>query len=182
MNVRDPLLARFEAVYAVVRDPVGRYLARRAEPASLDDLFAETMLVLWRRLGDVPPGDELPWCYGVARRVLANHRRAAGRPLRALAPLDEAHELAAPAIAYGEDPELVALLRTLSELDAEIVHLSIWEAMAPREIALVVGLTPNAVSIRLSRAKERLRAALETGRKETRDRRHPPSAGRKDGR
>ncbi len=40
--------------------------------------MAETFLVAWRRLDDVP-ADALPWLYGVARRVLANERRSAGR-------------------------------------------------------------------------------------------------------
>jgi RNA polymerase sigma-70 factor (ECF subfamily) len=34
------------------------------------DVVAETFLVAWRRLDDVP-ADPLPWLYGVARRVLA---------------------------------------------------------------------------------------------------------------
>ena len=40
--------------------------------------MAETFLVAWRRLDDVP-ADALPWLYGVARRVLANQRRSADR-------------------------------------------------------------------------------------------------------
>jgi RNA polymerase sigma-70 factor (ECF subfamily) len=35
-----------------------------------------------------------------------------------------------------------------------------WEGLAPREIATVTGLTPNAVSIRLHKAKKALAAAL----------------------
>jgi RNA polymerase sigma-70 factor (ECF subfamily) len=41
--------------------------------------LAETFLVAWRRLDDVPD-DPLPWLYRVARRVLANQRRSAGSP------------------------------------------------------------------------------------------------------
>ena len=36
-----------------------------------------------------------------------------------------------------------------------------WEELAPREIATVTGLTANAVSIRLHRAKKRLAAELD---------------------
>ncbi|MEV0634456.1 hypothetical protein AB0I77_05675 [Streptomyces sp. NPDC050619] len=82
---------RFEALARAVAEPLNRYLVRRADADAVDDILAETMLVLWRRLEDVPglgegppvDADEvLPWCYGVARGCLSNARRAQGRRLR----------------------------------------------------------------------------------------------------
>ena len=35
-------------------------------------------LVAWRRRDELP-GEPLPWLYGVARKVLANHRRGGAR-------------------------------------------------------------------------------------------------------
>lgn len=70
--------ARFEGLAHLVVEPLHRYLLRRTGADMVDDVLSETMLVLWRRLGDVPglgegsepdPGDVLPWCYGVARGV-----------------------------------------------------------------------------------------------------------------
>ena len=44
------------------------------------DVLADTMLVAWRRLDEVPGGDTTRlWLYGVARKVLANRRRGDGR-------------------------------------------------------------------------------------------------------
>ena len=48
----------------------------------------------------------------------------------------------------------------LGEADRELVRLWAWEQLEPREIALVLGLTPNAVSIRLHRIRTRLAADL----------------------
>lgn len=45
-------------------------------------------------------------------------------------------------------------------MDAELVRLWAWEELGPAEIALVVGLSPNAVSIRLHRARQKLRSML----------------------
>ncbi|MGA8246093.1 MAG: sigma factor-like helix-turn-helix DNA-binding protein, partial [Nocardioides sp.] len=42
----------------------------------------------------------------------------------------------------------------------ELLRLWAWEQLTPSEIATVLGTTPNAVGIRLHRAKERLRAEL----------------------
>lgn len=44
-------------------------------PKDAADAVAETFLVAWRRLPEVPSGEEArPWLYGVARRTLANQR------------------------------------------------------------------------------------------------------------
>ncbi|WP_307021576.1 hypothetical protein [Streptomyces canus] len=80
--------ARFDALARAVATPLHRYLLRRADADAADDILAETMRVLWRRLEDVPglgrgpvtdPDTMLPWCYGLARGCLSNARRADGR-------------------------------------------------------------------------------------------------------
>ncbi|HEY3714918.1 MAG TPA: RNA polymerase sigma factor [Jatrophihabitantaceae bacterium] len=60
-----------------VRDLLGYALRRVGSPEDASDVVADTMLVAWRRLGDVPTdGTARLWLYGVARRVLANHHRS----------------------------------------------------------------------------------------------------------
>ncbi|GAB3932916.1 RNA polymerase sigma factor [Kribbella albertanoniae] len=153
--MREP---RFEALVRAVGVPLHRYLVRRTDPAAVDDVLAETMLVLWRRIDDVPHLDDvLPWCYGVARGCLANARRAERRRLRLVDRLSRTEPVAEPA----EHIELYDALRTLGELDREVVMLWAWEGLAPRAIAEVIGLTPNAVSIRLHRAKKKLAVQLD---------------------
>ena len=44
--------------------------------------------------------------------------------------------------------------------DAELLRLWAWEQLAPGEIATVLGITANAASIRLHRAREKLREQL----------------------
>jgi RNA polymerase sigma-70 factor (ECF subfamily) len=157
--------ARFELLYPLARDPLVLYLARRAAPDAVEDLFAEVMTIAWRRIRDIPDGDELPWLYGVARRVLANHRRASGRLgrlLERIALVERGVDPGRPPESSG-DPDLAAALASLPAADAEVLHLWAWEELAPREIARVLDITPNAASIRLHRAKGRLRDALEPG-------------------
>ncbi|HSO50739.1 MAG TPA: sigma factor, partial [Acidimicrobiia bacterium] len=73
---------RFEVISAEVFDPLQRYLRRRASPDDAGDLLSDVLLTIWRRLDDVPAQAPLPWCYGVARRTLSNHRRSTRRRLR----------------------------------------------------------------------------------------------------
>ncbi|MFD9001566.1 RNA polymerase sigma factor [Streptomyces sp. NPDC059582] len=160
--------ARFEALSGVVAEPLHRYLRRRADADSVDDVLAETMLVLWRRLEDVPglgaegsvdPDEVLPWCYGVTRGCLANARRTERRRLRLVERLTQ---VAAPQPeAEADHLELHQALGTLGAVDREVVLLWAWEGLTPSAIAQVTGLTANAASIRLHRAKKKIAARLD---------------------
>ena len=55
---------RFERLVTEVYAPVQRYLLRRTDPTGADDVLGDVLLVLWRRLDDVPPERPLPWVYG----------------------------------------------------------------------------------------------------------------------
>ena len=134
--------------------PVQRYLARRADPGTADDVLGDVLLALWRRIDDVPAEAGLPWSYAVARRCLANQVRGRQRHRRLVAPPDPGP--ARPAPADGDEPTCTPPWPRCRPADAEVLRLWAWEELAPREIAVVLGTTPNAVSIRLHRAKARL--------------------------
>ncbi len=168
----DQRRRRVEDVVAQVGVPLQRYLRRRADASTADDVLGDVLLVVWRRADELPSGDPLPWCYGIARRCLANHVRGRKRHLRLVQRLSSVRLDGGTAT---DDPELEAALAALPATDAEVLRLWAWEGLEPREIALVLGTTANAVSIRLHRAKQRLRSALS-------DRTSDRTQTRKDGR
>jgi RNA polymerase sigma-70 factor (ECF subfamily) len=151
---------RFTELARAVGGPLRRYVVRRAEAGQVDDVLSETMLVLWRRLDDVPVDEPLPWCYGVARGCLANARRSQRRRQRLTERLATVRRSEPP-----EDADLYDALGRLSDDDRELVRLWAWEELAPHEIATVLGVTPNAVSIRLHRARKKLSGFLADARK-----------------
>jgi RNA polymerase sigma-70 factor (ECF subfamily) len=53
------------------------------------------------------------------------------------------------------------VLAGLDEADRELLRLWAWEQLEPREIAVVLDTTPNAVSLRLSRAKKKVARSIE---------------------
>src|ERR1035438_1584968 len=70
---------RFRRLVHEHSSAIGNYIRRRLYPltlADLDDLVEETLLVVWRRIDDVPQDAELSWMIGVARNVLRNARRS----------------------------------------------------------------------------------------------------------
>jgi RNA polymerase sigma-70 factor, ECF subfamily len=153
---------RFEDVSDEVFQPLQRYLRRRANPADADDALSDVMLTIWRRLDEVPQGRALPWSYGVARKTLANQRRSQARRLRLVQRMEsEPRVRVSPDPATeGPDAELTTALDALKDQDREILRLWAWEQLEPREIATVLGLTVNAATLRLSRAKKGLSAEL----------------------
>lgn len=152
-----PRRAAFEGVVEEVYEPLQRYLRRRLAPEDADDLLDDVLLVLWRRLDDVPGDGALPWTYGIARRCLANHRRSGQRRERLLQRVGAGlREPAGPDWTSETGAALHRSLDRLPERDREVVRLWAWERLEPREIAVVLDTTPNAVSVRLRRIQRRL--------------------------
>ncbi len=164
---------RFEQVAPGLVEPLRRYLVRRTDPDTAEDVLAETLLVCWRRVADLPD-PPLPWAYAVAANCLRNAERAARRQRRVAA---KVAALDPPANRVPEpegDPALTAALARMRPDDAELLRLWAWEQLTPAEIATVLDVTSNAASIRLHRARERLRAELRkvegsSGQRESRE-------------
>ncbi|WP_406316406.1 RNA polymerase sigma factor [Streptosporangium sp. NBC_01639] len=153
---------RFEAVYDAYYPAIHQYAARRTgSPDDTADVISETFLTAWRRIGDVPEGEEaLLWLYGVARRVLANQQRGASR--RAVLAERLRAELATDRPLRPVDLEHVrAAFDQLPERDREVLALACWEGLTSERIAKVVGCTAIAARTRLHRARKRLASALE---------------------
>ncbi len=154
--------ARFHEIAEDVFEPLQRYLFRRVPRQDAEDLLSDVLLTVWRRIDDAPPDGALPWCYGIARRTLANHRRAGRRGLRLVERLgsERLPHHPDPADLQG-DPDLQEAMSDLNAGDREVLRLWAWEQLEPREIALVLGVTQNAATLRLSRARRRLGQSLE---------------------
>lgn len=155
-------LACFEALFAQHHRAVLAYAMRRAQlAADAEDVTAETFAIAWRKADSIPTDAPLPWLYAVARRVLANQRRGNGRRERLAALLHR--DDVATSLRAGEDMDgpVFEALASLSPSDQEILRLVAWEELGNRDIAQVLGLSPNAVAIRLHRARGRFEEALK---------------------
>lgn len=172
---------RFDALVGEVYQPLLRYLRRRlpreAGPDAAHDLLGDVLLVMWRRAEDIPEQAATAWCYGVARGCLANAHRAAGRQHRLLGRLRREPTSASSTADQAtdddiDDPHLAEAFSRLSPPDQEILRLWAWEQLPPREMAVALGISANAASVRLHRATQRLRATLRTADKA------PPHTGK----
>lgn len=155
---------RFEEMYATYHVHVLGYALRRTDNTDdAADVLAETFLAAWRRLDQVPPGEQARlWLYGTARRVLANHYRGERRRLaladRLKADLAVSYQ---PSDRVQRSAEIVSAFRRMPEPDRELLALAGWEGLDPGQIAVVLGCSRNAARIRLHRARRRLAAELD---------------------
>ncbi|MPR00040.1 sigma-70 family RNA polymerase sigma factor [Modestobacter sp. I12A-02628] len=165
MSGMPPVEEQIAALYREHGHRVLGYLARRVQPVEdAADLLSETMLITWRRRADLPVSPhDVPWLFGVARNVLANHRRSTTRRHTATAHLASLlTERTQPSAGGHVDAGLDArrALGQLSEVDREIVTLIAWDGLTSAEVSMVLNLPSATVRTRLARSRRRLRQLM----------------------
>jgi RNA polymerase sigma factor (sigma-70 family) len=153
---------RFETIFRLHYDDVLRFALARAEAEVAKDAAADTFLVAWRRSTEVPER-ALPWLLAVTRRTLADQRRSLRRRERVTERLIH-HRMNTtgtdPADVVTERAAVIEALLELRPADREVLELVAWDGLAPSDAAVVVGCSPGAFAVRMSRARRRFGAAL----------------------
>ena len=156
---------RFRALYAAVYADLLRFVQRRTAPDHAEDVVAEALLVLWRRLEQVPDdaGEARAWAFGIARNILLNvqrgERRREALGIRIADTADTAVEAEDELTATRID--LARAWNRLSEVHQEALGLAVFEQLAAAQAAAVLGISPVAFRLRLSRARRALRLLLD---------------------
>lgn len=153
----------FVAHYAdLYRFAIRRTVSRQ----DAEDLVAEVFTVAWRRLEDLPVGNETRlWLFGTARLILQNQWRSSRRQRH----LFERLRRAATSGASNAQPsgpvgntDVGDAMSQLPDGDREVLLLAAWEGLSSQEIAAVLGVTAETARKRLQRARSRLRKILQS--------------------
>ena len=155
----------YEENYDAMRD----YCLRRLPTDDANDALADTFMVAWRRLDDVPTGEQARlWLFGVARRVVSTMQRGTRRRSRLTAKSMAQADTGAVTIdtetvvvRRSEDARLLKALGTLRSSDQELVHLKAWEELSHSDIGEVLGISSHAVDMRLNRALKKVAKAMQ---------------------
>ncbi len=131
------------------------------DPHAAEDAFQATFLILVRRAGSIRRRDAVgPWLHGVARRVALRARAGAARRRRE----EQGRDLTAiPAPEPAPRDQLEALHEEVDRLVEKYrapMVLCYFEGRTHAEAARLLKCPVATVSVRLSRARERLRARL----------------------
>ena len=150
--------ASFAATAEEHLDDVYGYLVYLTRDRSLaEDLTADTFekaLRLWSRF-DPKRASARTWLVQIARTTALDWFRAEERRHRREQRVASPDQVDA-AFAEGLSPELEAALRELSAGEREVIALRILLELDGDETARVLGISPTAVSTRLSRALTKL--------------------------
>lgn len=158
--------ARWEGLYQSYAGQVFAFALRRVGREDAADVVAETFLVAWRRIDQVPQ-EALPWLYAVARNVIGNSRRAAVRRealqerIRSVRSVDR---IADPTDEVDARSDILSAVQTLPEAEREALMLVAWEDLDVRSAASVMGCSPGTLAVRIHRGRRRLRKILSADR------------------
>ena len=163
--------AALTGLYEAHARELHRYLARRLDVATADDLVAETFLVAWqnRNRYEAGRGPARAWLYGIATNLVRRHARDEERTLRAMAreggrraPGPDGPDTVAAqrADANSQAQRLAVALAELRGEERDVLLLVAWAGLAPVEVAQALDLKVATVRTRLHRARTALRGHL----------------------
>lgn len=161
----------FEAIYQNYFDFVWRSCRRLGVcESSLDDVTQEVFLIVHRKLDGFERRSQLKtWIYGVARRVVSDHRRheqrRGGSSKRSRVEAERSTDCPHENVSRDQAAELLrALLDELREERREVFVLAELEEMSAPEIAEATGTKLNTVYSRLRAARTDFERALSRHR------------------
>lgn len=139
---------------------ISKYFSYRVPLGEVEDLTSEVILIAWKKRSRCPQGSELAWLYRISGYVLANHRRKSFRNLTL--PLFDSDQTSPSAEEiFLNDHDLKSAWLQLAPKDQTVLALAAFEELDISEIAVVLGVSNNAVSIRLHRARKKLESYLK---------------------
>jgi RNA polymerase sigma-70 factor (ECF subfamily) len=161
-------IAAFDEIYDALRPQIFSFLARLSKQRALaEELLQETFVRLAKKAPALDADTRLlPFLYTVARNLYVSHRRMTmieGDGIDRLS-LEETTPVATPFELAAANETRVRLERAIAVLPdtyREVILLVAVAQLEPAEAAKVVGIAPEALRQRLSRARGLLKAALD---------------------
>jgi RNA polymerase sigma-70 factor (ECF subfamily) len=165
-------VAAFEIVYEVVAPRIEGYVRRKVrDSARVEDIVQQTFENMHKARGTFVPGsDVLNWAFAIARNLVCDAGRKAGRETASdmTAENETMGAVLAAAVAGGEELFLaretgVRMVRTfegLTKLQQEVFELVKLEGLSYQQAAATLGITVPAVRMYAHRAYVSLREAV----------------------
>ena len=158
----DPCTSRMDELWSV-RDELQRTIRWRGASGEVAaDVVAETYVVVWRRLHDVPvdQGSARAWIFVTARNIQANMHRRTAHQAKLLETVAAHSDVAPPSEPASTRIEALEVFESLSPDDQRLLRLVVSEAPSLVALAEWLGCSEAAAAARLWRARTRLATAM----------------------
>jgi RNA polymerase sigma-70 factor (ECF subfamily) len=150
----------FVALFDAHWDEVVAFLRRRVrDPQEAEELASDVFRVAWEKQDPDAPFQRA-WLYSVALNKLRNHYRHHDRRGSAEAALVRRAEESPDGLHIDERLALEQAMASLPAREREALRLTYWEGLAASEVAAVLDLRVGTVWTLLTRARNKLKAAL----------------------
>lgn len=160
----DAQETEFSELFRQMHTELRTYLVRRMDLDLVDDVIAETFLVVWRRWADIPLdlSGRRAWVYGILRNKILQATDTLNRQLRLTH--RAASVLDAEAALDPDDLEALhearRLLSLLPPAERDALSLMVVAGLSSTETAAALGCSVSSVTTRVARARKRLRQIL----------------------
>lgn len=162
------LFDRIEAVFEALADRFGLRLTKTAmnildSREDAEECVNDTYLAIWNAIPPARPDPLAPYVYRTGKNIALNRLRARNTQKRGgyVLSLEElAGQVSVPAADREPGRGLNDWLRTLSKQDRAIFLRRHWFGDSVKDIAKAAAMTEGAVSVRLHRLKNQLKAYL----------------------
>lgn len=169
--MKSDTLKQFEQTYKATADMVFRFcLVKVSDREVAVDLTQETFTRLFETMQrGIAIDHPKAWLFRITRNLVIDwYRKKKSLSLEKMMEEDDAvweptDEKSHRDIEHSAEARMVvAAFETLEEDFRDVLHLRYVEDLEPREIALMLGLTANLVSVRLTRGMNELRKIMKT--------------------
>ncbi len=165
-------MSAWAALYEQTYEPVFRHVCYLVgDAAAAEDLVQETFARAFTSIaGFDRRASFVSWVRGIALNLVRMHWRSAATKERAHASLASLTELTPqrtevdPAAAHQQETRMRVLYEILAEMPEhlrEVFILRELEGLSAREVGELLGITANNVGVRISRARGKIRDALQ---------------------
>lgn len=168
----ESLIGRHGPYLAVL---VARIAGGNVPPADIEEAVSDCFTAAWRMASNYEPrrGSVVAWLTHIAhyKGLTLRRRKYRARPAslsdvsEAQLPLSNAdftEETVTRLASESQLNEIRNALGSFSQQDIDLVLMRFSKELTPQEISIQLGITPNAVRVRLSRTLARLRHALQS--------------------
>lgn len=151
---------QFTAIYRQFLPQISKYLSRRVGRSEIEELASRIFEIAWQKRSQAPAGFELPWLYRISGYVVANHRRSESSKANFLLTFRPANSAPSAEDIALSDIGLSEAWAQLTGPERQVISLNSFEGLDNQAAAKVLEISANAYSLRLSKAKAKLRRLL----------------------
>ncbi len=155
---------QFAEQYKANLPRIAAFIARRVDRSLVEDLCSDVFEIAYRKRDQAPQDTdrEFGWLCQIAQNLINNHRRREVTSKKLVVALSVPTSSPSAESVAVEDLHLRECWNQLKPKQQQILAMVAFDEMSIKDVAMVLGIKPNAATVRLSRAREAFNKLLES--------------------